>query len=118
MVLEPTTNQLRTAAAALMTVALVTAAMISLAWADWLDGPLLLPLVAGYFLFNIGYVISLVRTGLRTKGLRMGFNALALNFAAMLLSGFLWVWTALSALAVGTALAGAYLLFREARSST
>jgi hypothetical protein len=91
--------------------------MIAVTWVDSLDGPLLLPLVVAYFLFNVGFVFAAVIGGLQTKGGRLGAAAVSLNFAAMLLSDVTVIWTALSAGAALGAVVAAYLLLNDARAS-
>ena len=117
LLIEPSTQQYRAAAAALVLIATLTAAMIAVTWVDALDGPLLLPLVVAYFLFNAGFVFAAVKGGLRTKGGRLGAAAVSLNFAAMLLSDFTPIWTALSAGAALASLVAAYMLLKDAKAS-
>jgi len=115
--IEPSAHQYRAGAVALVIVALLTVSMIASAWVESLDGPLLLPLVVAYFLFNVGFVFAAVKGGLQTKGGRLGAVAISLNFAAMLLSDVTAIWTVLSAGAAMAALVAAYLLLNDARSS-
>jgi predicted small integral membrane protein len=112
---QPSAEQYRAAGFTLVFMAVFTAAMIAVAWVGILDGPLLLPLVVAYFLFNFGFVVAAVKGHLQTKGARLGITAVLLNFAAMLLSGFDTLWTALSVGAVVVALVAAYRLFKDAR---
>ena len=90
--------------------------MIAAQWVDAFDGPWLMPLAVAYFLFNFGYVVSVVKGSLQTKGAPLGMGAVLL--LAMLLSSFTAIWTALSACAVVVALVGAYLLFKDASIKT
>jgi hypothetical protein len=115
--MEPSAQQYRAGAAALVIVALLTVAMIVVAREDSLDGPLLLPLVMAYFLFNAGFVFAAIKGGLQTKGGRLGAAAVSLNLAAILLSEVSVVWTALSAGAALAAVVAAYLLLNDARAS-
>ena len=115
--IEPSAQQYRAGAAALILVATLTAAMIAVAWVDTLDGPLLLPLVLAYFLFNFGFVFAAVKGGLQTRGGRLGASAVSLNFAAMLLSDITAIWTALSAGAALASLLAAYMLLKDAKGS-
>jgi hypothetical protein len=117
LMIKPNAAQHRTAALALVIIAAFTAGMIAAQWVDPFDGPWLVPLVIAYFLFNFGYVFSVVKGSLQTIGARLGLGAVLLNVLAMFLSSFAAIWTALSACAVVVALVGAYLLFKEARSA-
>jgi hypothetical protein len=107
--------QYRAAAFGLAIIAVLTAGMVAFAMNEALGGPLLLPAVAAYFLFNFGYVFAVLKGRLRTNGARLGLGAVCLNFLAMLLSSFTAVWTALSLCAVGSALIGAFTLLKEAK---
>jgi hypothetical protein len=89
--------------------------MIAFGSIETLDGPLLLPTVAAYFLFNFGYVFAVLKGRLRTNGARLGLGAVCLNLLAMLLSSFTTLWTALSICAVCAALIGAFKLFNESK---
>ena len=111
----PSAVQIRAAAFGLIIIAVVTAGMIAFATNETLDGPLLLPTVTAYFLFNFGYVFAVLKGRLWTNGARLGLGAVCLNFLAMLLSSSTAVWTALSLCAVGSALIGAFTLFKEAK---
>lgn len=115
--IEPSAQQYRAGAAALVLIATLTAAMIAVEWVDALDGPLLLPLVVAYFLFNSGFLFAAVKGGLRTKGGRLGAAAVSLNFAAMLLSDITPIWTALSAGAALASLVAAIMLSKDAKVS-
>jgi len=103
-VIEPNAGQYRAAALALVLVAALTGAMIAIQWVNSITGPLLLPVAVAYFLFNGGYVFAVVKDQLQTRGAKIGLAAVMLNFAAMLLSDFPTIWTALSICAVVTAL--------------
>ncbi len=113
---EPNAQQYRAAGFALVLIAAFTAAMIAFAWIDTFDGPLLLPIMVAYFLFNFGFVFAAVKGRLQTKAARLGFTAVLLNIAAMLLSDFETMWTALSAGAVVVAVVAAYMIFKDARA--
>lgn len=113
--IEPDSVDFRAAAFALILIAGFTAAMIAANWGDRLDGPVLIALVVGYFLFNIGYVWFYVKARLKTKGARVGAAAVSLNGLAMLCSDFVALWTALSAVAVPVALVGALICFQDAK---
>lgn len=115
---EPSAQQYRAAAAALVIIATLTACIIAVAWVDTLDGPLLLPLIVAYFLFNAGFVVAAVKGGLQTKGGRLGAAAVSLNFVAMLVSDVTAIWTALSAGAVLGSLVAAYMLLKDAKAPT
>ena len=115
--IERTAQQYRAGAIALLVIATLTAAMIAGAWAGPLDGPLLLPLIGAYFLFNAGFVIAAVKGGLQTNGGRLGVVAVSLNFAAMLLSDSTPIWTALSVCAALASLVAAAMLFKDAKAS-
>ena len=117
LAIKPNGAQHRAAALALVIIAASTAGMIAAQRVDPFDGPWLVPLAIAYFLFNFGYVSSVVKGRLQTKGTRLGLAAVLLNVLAMFLSSFTTIWTALSACAVVVALVGAYLLFTEARSA-
>lgn len=114
--IEPSAQQYRAGAAALVIVAVLTVTIIAVAWLGSLVGPLLMPLVA-YFLFNAGFIFAAVKGGLQTKGGRLGAAAVSVNFAAMLLSDVTVIWTTLSAGAALTAVVAAYLLWNDAKAS-
>ena len=114
---KPSAEQYRAAGFALVLMAAFTVAMIAVRWVGTFDGPLLLPLLVAYFLFNFGFVFAAVKGRLQTKPARLGFTAVLLNFGAMLLSDFDMIWTALSAGAVVVAVVAAYMLFKDARAS-
>jgi len=68
-------------------------------------------------LFNFGFVFAAVKGRLQSKAARLGLVAVLLNFAAMFLSDFETLWTALSAGSVIVATAAAYMLFKEAKAA-
>ena len=115
---EPSAQQYRAGAAALFIIAMLTAAMIAVTWAKGFTGPLLLPLMVAYFLFNAGFVFVAVKAGLQTRGARLGHAAVLLNIGAMLSSDFTPVWTALSAAAALGSLVAAYMLLKDAKATT
>lgn len=117
LLIEPSAQQYRAGAASLVIIATLTAAMIAVVWVETLDEPLLLPLSVAYLLFNAGFVFAAVKGGLQTNGARLGAAAASLNIAAMFLSDFMVLWTALSAGAGLAALVAAYLLMKDAKAS-
>ena len=113
--IEPSAQQYRAAATALIVVAALTSVVVALAWVSiGIDGPLLLPIIMGYFLFNAGFPVAAIRGSLQTSGRRLGAAAVSLNFVAMLLTDFTLVCTLLSVCAVLASVVAAYMLFKDA----
>jgi hypothetical protein len=117
VLIEPSAQQHRAAAFALVVIAILTGVMIAAVWVDLPVGPYMLPLALAYVLFNFGFVGVWARGSLKTKGARLGITAVLLNFAAMLLNGFQLVWSALSGAALVVAVIAGYMLFTDARTS-
>ena len=113
--IEPNSNQHRTAAYALVLVAVLTTAVIAVQWVDSLTGRWLLPVIVAYFLFNGGYVFAVIKGRLQSRGAKIGLTAVLLNFAAMLLNTWPAIWTALSVSAVLAALIGGFVLLNDAK---
>jgi hypothetical protein len=104
---------LRMRALALVIIGVLTAGMVIGEWAaPWRS--VLLPLVVAYFLFNFGFVATIVRPGSLTKATRLGTGAVLLNFVAMFLSRWDVIWAAVSTAAIVVAFAAAFLLLKEA----
>lgn len=116
-VIDPNAQQYRAAGIALILVAAFTVTMIAFERVQSWDGPLLLPLVGAYFLFNFGFVFAAVKAGLQTKAARLGLIAVLVNFVAMLLSHFQVAWTVLSTGSVLLAIIAACMLFKEAAAT-
>lgn len=112
---EPRALQYRTAAISLIIVAALGAFRVAITWVHSLIGPLTLPLLVAFLIFNAGYVWTGTKVRFETTGAKLGAAAVALNLATMVLPPVSPIfWSAVSLCGVALAFVGAALLFKDA----
>ena len=112
---EPRALQLRTAAMSLLVIAALGAFRVALIWQHSLIGPLTLPLLIAFLLFNIGYLWAGTKVRFDRTGAKLGAAAVALGLSTILLpTASPILWSAVSLTAAALALVGAGLLFGDA----
>ena len=113
---EPRAAQYRTAAMSLIVVAALGAFRVAITWIDPLIGPLTVPLLVAFVIFNAGHVWAGTKVRYATTGAKLGASAVALNFLTIVLPPVSPLfWAAVSSIAVALALAGAVFLLKDAR---
>lgn len=112
--LEPRALQYRTAAISLFVIAALGAFRLAITWLHSLAGPLTLPLLIAFLIFNAGYVWTGTRIRFETTGARLGALAVALNLLTMVFPVSPLFWTAVSSVAAALALVGAGFLLKDA----
>lgn len=111
----PRALQYRTAALSLLVVAALGAFRVAVTWLPSLVGPLTLPLLVAFLIFNLGYGWAGTKVRFDTPGAKVGAAAVALNLATFVLPPVSSIfWSAVSLSAVGLAFVGAGLLLRDA----
>jgi len=112
---EPKALQYRTAAISLAVIAALGVFRVALTWQYALIGPLTLPLLIAFLVFNAGHVWAGTKVRFETVGAKLGAAAVALNLLTMVLPPISPLfWSSVSLCAVALALAGAGLLFKDA----
>lgn len=82
---EPRALQYRTAALSLILIAALGAFRVAITWLHSLIGPLTLPLLFAFLIFNAGYVWAGTKIRFETTGAKLGAFAVALNLLTMVL---------------------------------
>lgn len=103
----------------LLIIAATGAYRVAATWAVALVGPLTIPILVTFLIFNIGYVWASANERFATLGAKLGSASVILNLLTLIgpqVSNVLWV--ALSGTAVVLVLLGAVLLLREATRAT
>jgi hypothetical protein len=112
---EPRELQYRTAAISLIVIAALGAFRVALTWLNSLIGPLTLPLLIAFLIFNVGYVWAGTKVRFETTGAKLGGFAVVLNLATMVLPPVSPLfWASVSVIAAALAVIGAAFLLKDA----
>ena len=111
---EPNDLQYRTAAVTLSIAAALTATLLGMrALWGWQEATLALAVLV-YVVSQIAYALYVGALRIRTTGAKLGIAAIMLNLLALDSPHFGPVWITLTACSIAVALAGIFLLFRDA----
>ena len=116
---EPNHLQFRTAATALLIVAVVTAASLCLRWFGPWNEETTLPLILAFVASQVAYALYVGVLRLRSMGVKFGIAAIILNLVAVdANSHAVLAWTVLTVCSIAVALAGISRLLRQAKQTS